>query len=183
MSELLGVARRTRFASGKRSLIVVLYTYASFDKGKAYGLEIKAEVPRIAALGLSGYLNYALGRVWFYNPITAGFTTEAAHLTDTSTFLAPMDQTHPDLRSDVSQHPNETVGRSGRGVRKRYPCGHDSGDHEHENGETHEHPTGPGLRHALPVARYGKYLDRLECDLERKQASSVPAVQRREPCE
>ena len=122
------------------------YTYASFDKGKAYGMEIKAEVPRIADLGLSGYLNYALGRVWFYNPITAGFTTEAAHLTETSRFLAPMDQTHT-LTSGLTYHDNRT--RLWGAVALEYgsgtPGGHGAGDHEHEEGEAHEHATGPGL--------------------------------------
>jgi len=28
------------------------YTYASFDKGKAYGMELKVDVPRIANSGL-----------------------------------------------------------------------------------------------------------------------------------
>ena len=122
------------------------YTYASFDKGKAYGMEIKAEVPRIADLGLSGYLNYALGRVWFYNPIKAGFTTEATHLTDTSRFLAPMDQTHT-LTSGLTYHDNRT--RLWGAVALEYgsgtPGGHGSDDHAHEEGDAHEHASGPGL--------------------------------------
>jgi outer membrane receptor protein involved in Fe transport len=122
------------------------YSYASFDKGKAYGMEIKADVPRIAALGLSAYLNYALGRVWFYNPITAGFTTEAAHLTETDRFLAPMDQTHT-FTSGVTYHDHRT--RLWGAVALEYgsgtPGGHGGGDHEHEDGETHEHASGPGL--------------------------------------
>jgi outer membrane receptor protein involved in Fe transport len=122
------------------------YTYASFDKGKAYGMEIKAEVPRIADLGLSGYLNYALGRVWFYSPITAGFTTEADHLTENSRFLAPMDQTHT-LTSGLTYHDNRT--RLWGAVALEYgsgtPGGHGGGDHAHEEGDAHEHTTGPGL--------------------------------------
>jgi outer membrane receptor protein involved in Fe transport len=122
------------------------YTYASFDRGKAYGMEIKADVPRIADLGLSAYLNYAFGRVWFYNPITAGFTTEAAHLTETSRFLAPMDQTHT-LTSGLTYHHNRT--RLWGAVAVEYgsgtPGGHGDGDHVHEDGESHEHATGPGL--------------------------------------
>ena len=121
------------------------YTYATFDKGKAYGLEIKADVPRIVAIGLSGYLNYAVGRVWFYNPIIAGFTTEAAHLTETSRFLAPMDQTHT-LTSGLTYYDART--RLWGGVALEYgsgtPGGH-GGDDAHEEGETHEHATGPGL--------------------------------------
>ena len=43
---------------------------------------------------MTGYLNYALGRGDFQNPVTGGFVTEAAHLAETNRFLAPMDQTH-----------------------------------------------------------------------------------------
>ena len=70
------------------------YTYANFDQGEAYGMEIKAEMPRISATGLSSYFNYALGRVYFHNPIQAGFITEAEHIEEANRFLAPMDQTH-----------------------------------------------------------------------------------------
>jgi outer membrane receptor protein involved in Fe transport len=122
------------------------YTYASFDKGKAYGMEVKLDAPRIANSGLSGYLNYALGRVWFYNPIIAGFTTEAAHLTEVSRFLAPMDQLHT-LTSGVSYQHSRT--RLWGAVAVEYasgtPGGHGAGDHEHEAGESHEHASGPGL--------------------------------------
>jgi len=122
------------------------YAYASFDKGKAYGMEIKADVPHIADLGLSAYVNYALGRVWFYNPIVAGFTTEAAHLTDPGRFLAPMDQTHT-LTSGLTYRHNRT--RVWGAVALEYgsgtPGGHGGGDHEHEEGEAHEHASGPGL--------------------------------------
>lgn len=121
------------------------YTYASFDRGKAYGVEIKADVPRIAALGLSGYLNYAIGRVWFYNPVIAGFTTEAAHLTERSRFLAPMDQTHT-LTSGLTYYHTRTrvSGAVGLEYGSGTPGGHGA-DHQHEDGETHEHATGPGL--------------------------------------
>ena len=122
------------------------YAYASFDKGKAYGMEIKADAPRIGTLGLSGYLNYALGRVWFYNPIGAGFTTEAAHLTETDRFLAPMDQTHT-FTSGLTYRHDRT--RLWSAVALEYgsgtPGSHDDGDHEHADGDTHEHATGPGL--------------------------------------
>jgi outer membrane receptor protein involved in Fe transport len=122
------------------------YTYASFDKGKAYGMEVKVDVPRIGSTGLSGHLNYALGRVWFYNPITAGFTIEAAHLSEVGRFLAPMDQTHT-VTSSLTYHHART--RLWSAVALEYgsgtPGGHGSGDHEHEDGETHEHASGPGL--------------------------------------
>jgi len=71
-----------------------IYSYASFDHARAYGLEAKAEVPALARYGVTGYLNYALGRVYFYNPVAGGFITEAEHVTETGRFLAPMDQTH-----------------------------------------------------------------------------------------
>ena len=122
------------------------YTYASFDKGKAYGMEVKVDVPRVGSTGLSGHLNYALGRVWFYNPITAGFTIEAAHLSEVGRFLAPMDQTHT-VTSSLTYHHART--RLWSAVALEYgsgtPGGHGSGDHEHEDGETHEHASGPGL--------------------------------------
>ena len=122
------------------------YTYTTFDKGKAYGMEIKADVPKITDLGLSAFLNYALGRVWFYNPINAGFTTEAAHLTDSSRFLAPMDQTHT-LTSGLSYHNSRTRlwGAVAFGYGSGTPGGHGGGDHGHDAGEAHEHSTGPGL--------------------------------------
>jgi hypothetical protein len=55
---------------------------------------MKADIAPLARYGLTGYLNYALGRVYFYNPVTGGFVTEAEHLDATDRFLAPMDQTH-----------------------------------------------------------------------------------------
>jgi outer membrane receptor protein involved in Fe transport len=122
------------------------YTYATFDKGRAYGVEFKADVPRIANLGLSGFLNYALGRVWFYNPIVAGFTTETAHLTASNRFLAPMDQTHT-LTSGLTYHNSRT--RLWSTVAFEYgsgtPGGHGGGDHAHDSADAHEHVSGPGL--------------------------------------
>jgi outer membrane receptor protein involved in Fe transport len=131
------------------------YTYASFDKGRAYGLEVRADVPAIADLGVSGYLNYALGRVWFYNPIVAGFTTEVAHLTATNRFLAPMDQTHT-LTSGLtySHSPTRLWASLGLEYGSGTPGGHGGGDHEHESGEAHEHATGPGLCAARCSSRF-----------------------------
>jgi outer membrane receptor protein involved in Fe transport len=71
-----------------------IYSYASFHHAQAYGLEAKAEVVRLARYGLTGYFNYALGHVYFFNPVTGGFVTEAEHVDSTDRFLAPMDQTH-----------------------------------------------------------------------------------------
>src|SRR5687768_14050474 len=131
------------------------YTYASFDKGKAYGTEVKLNVPGLASVGLSGYVNYAFGRVWFYNPITAGSTTEAAHLTETNRFLAPMDQTHT-LTSGVTYRHSRS--RLWGGVTLEYgsgtPGGHGDGDHEHADGESHDHASGAGLCAARCEARF-----------------------------
>jgi len=71
-----------------------IYAYANFDKGKAYGMEIKTDVQLIDRLGLSAYLNYALSRVYLWNPVTAGFVEETHHVEEAGRFLAPMDQTH-----------------------------------------------------------------------------------------
>ena len=74
-----------------------------------------------------------------------GFTTEAAHLAETNRFLAPMDQTHT-LTSGLTY--NDARTRLWGGVALEYgsgtPGGH-GGDDAHEEGETHEHATGPGL--------------------------------------
>jgi hypothetical protein len=71
-----------------------IYSYASFTHARAYGLEARVDLPRLLRYGLTGYFNYALGRVYFYNPVTGGFVTEPEHLDSTERFLAPMDQTH-----------------------------------------------------------------------------------------
>ncbi|MBI3895075.1 MAG: TonB-dependent receptor [Acidobacteria bacterium] len=117
------------------------YAYANFDKGKAYGMEIKAEMPTIPAVGLSGYFNYALGRVWFYNPVTAGFITEAEHLTEKGKFLAPMDQTHTLTSGFTYRHHDSGLWASmafeyGSGT----PGSHGAGEDVHEEGEAaHTH--------------------------------------------
>jgi hypothetical protein len=71
-----------------------IYSYASFTHARAYGVEARVDLPSLARYGLTGYFNYALGRVYFYNPVTGGFVTEPEHLESTERFLAPMDQTH-----------------------------------------------------------------------------------------
>src|SRR5437667_385935 len=71
-----------------------IYAYANFDRGKAYGMETRAEVPLDGRRALSAYVNYGLGRVYFWNPVRAGFIDETHHLEETGRFLAPMDQTH-----------------------------------------------------------------------------------------
>jgi hypothetical protein len=71
-----------------------IYTYGGFPRSLAYGLETRLSAPLIKHTGLSGYLNYALGRVYLDGPVISGFITEAEHLEQTGRFLAPMDQTH-----------------------------------------------------------------------------------------
>jgi outer membrane receptor protein involved in Fe transport len=111
-----------------------IYSYASFDRARARGLELKAEVPELVRLGMTGFLNYALGRVDFYNPVTGGFVTEVAHVAGTNRFPAPMDQTHTLTAGWTYSH-----GRSGAwlGTTAEYgsgtPLGH-GGPHEHAEG-------------------------------------------------
>jgi hypothetical protein len=119
-----------------------IYTYARFDRARAYGLETRIDLAGLARRGLAGYLNYALGRVHFYNPVTGGFVTEADHLADADRFLAPMDQTHT-LSAALSYAHAATglwVGTSveaGSGT----PIGH-GGAHEHdEEAADHDHGT------------------------------------------
>ena len=112
-----------------------IYSYASFERARAYGLEAKADVRSLRPSGFTGYANYALGRVYFFNPVTGGFVTEAAHLTETNRFLAPMDQTHT-LTGGV------TYRHGGRGVwlgstieyGSGTPMGHGEPGHVHAPG-------------------------------------------------
>jgi len=116
-----------------------IYSYASFDRGRAYGVEAKADVNAFARLGLGGYVNYALGHVKFKNPVTGGFVTEAEHLSDTSWFDAPMDQLHTLTAGATYQEK-----RSGlwTGLSVEYgsgtPVGH-GGAHHHDGGEEADH--------------------------------------------
>ena len=161
------------------------YTYASFDKGKAYGMEIKADIPQIADLGVSAFLNYALGRVWFYNPIHAGFTTEAAHLSDSSRFLAPMDQTHT-LTSGLRYHNSRTrlwgalAFEYGSGT----PGSHGGGDRGHDDGAVHEHASGPGLCGTRCPSHFTQDVSiGWDATESGNRAKTVVSVQCREPVE
>jgi hypothetical protein len=119
-----------------------IYSYASFDRARAYGLEAKAEAPGLSRYGMTGYLNYALGRVYFYNPVTGGFITEAAHLTETNRFLAPMDQTHT-LTAGATWRHAATGAWAGTSVEygSGTPVGHGAA-HEHGEGASdHEDPS------------------------------------------
>jgi outer membrane receptor protein involved in Fe transport len=125
---------------------VRFYAYANFDKGKAYGMEAKVEATDIDGLGVSAYLNYALGRVWFFNPITAGFTTEADHITEAGRFLAPMDQTHTLTSGMTYRHRASGLWGSitaeyGSGT----PAGHGGAAHEHGAGEAEHEDAGVGV--------------------------------------
>ena len=129
-----------------------IYSYASFDRERAYGLETKIVLPRLAGYGVDGYLNYALGRVDFYNPITGGFTTEAGHLGETNRFLAPMDQTHTFSAGATYAHSPTgiwlgTALEYGSGT----PMGHGGGAHEHAPGTpAHEHAVSAGAAPRVP---------------------------------
>ncbi len=118
-----------------------IYSYASFDRARAYGLELKADAPGLARFGVTGYVNYALGRVDFYNPVTGGFVTEAAHLSESNRFPGPMDQTHT-LTGGLSYAHAASGLWAGTAVEfgSGTPIGHGGGDHEHAAGEeAHEH--------------------------------------------
>lgn len=120
-----------------------IYSYASFDRERAYGLEARAELPALTRLGLGGYLNYALGRVTFYNPVTGGFFTDPGHLAGTDGFRAPMDQTHTLTAGATYRH-----ARSGlwAGLMLEYgsgtPMGHGGADHDHGDAGV-DHEDGP----------------------------------------
>jgi hypothetical protein len=125
-----------------------VYSYASFDRGRAYGLEAKLELSCGSAAGLSGFLNHALGRVDFQNPVTGGFVTEAGHVIDTSRFRAPMDQTHTLTGGATFMHSATGLWASsaveyGSGT----PMGHGVGAHDHAPGAApHTHAIGPVAR-------------------------------------
>ncbi len=110
-----------------------VYTYANFDKAKAWGMEVKMDVPTLARVGLGGYLNYALSRVYLYNPVVAGFIEDSHHLEDNAAFLAPMDQTHTLTAGFTYRHPGSGLWFSmafeyGSGVPSHGEGGH--GDEE-----------------------------------------------------
>ena len=111
-----------------------IYSYASFDRARAYGLEAKAEVTPSPA-GVTGYLNYAFGRGHFQNPVTGGFVTEAAHITETNRFLAPMDQTHTLTGGLAYRHAATGLWLAGAvEYGSGTPMGHGGAGHEHAPG-------------------------------------------------
>lgn len=71
-----------------------IYSHASFDEVRAGGLEAKVDAPGLIHRGVTGHLNYAMGRIYYCNPVTGGFVTESEHVEATDCFLAPMDQLH-----------------------------------------------------------------------------------------
>ena len=112
-----------------------IYSYASFHLARASGVEARLEAKSIAS-GVTGYLNYALGRVRFQNPVTGGFVTEAGHLLDTNRFLAPMDQTHTMTGGATYRHSRTGVWLSGAiEYGSGTPMGH---------GAAHDHAAGTG---------------------------------------
>jgi len=152
-----------------------IYSYASFDKGRAYGLEAKAELRAPARSGMTGYLNYALGRVDFNNPVTGGFVTEAEHLTDARGFLAPMDQTHTLTTGATYRHARTgvwvgTAMEYGSGT----PIGHGSAEHEHAEGADHADGSAAGGALRVPGHFTGNLsfgVDLLRGDRQRSRLS------------
>jgi outer membrane receptor protein involved in Fe transport len=137
-----------------------LYSYASFDRAEAYGLEARADVLGLARYGMTGYFNYALGRVEFWNPVTGGFITESDHLTEADSFLAPMDQTHTLTAGATYRHAPSglwagTAIEYGSGTPMGHGGGHDhaeAGEEGHDEGEHgtegagHDESTGAASR-------------------------------------
>jgi hypothetical protein len=122
-----------------------VYSYASFHRARASGVEGKLEAKSLLASGVAGFLNYALGRVRFQNPVTGGFVTEAGHLADTNRFLAPMDQTHTLTGGATYRHAAAGLWLSGAiEYGSGTPMGH---------GAAHDHGDGAGvLGHPAPAA-------------------------------
>ncbi len=128
-----------------------IYSYASFDRARAYGVEAKAEIPRLIRYGVTGYFNYALGRVYFFNPVTGGFVTEGEHLEETSRFLAPMDQTHT-LTGGLTYRHSTTGLWIGTGVEygSGTPMEHGGHDDDPAEGADHTHATASGTAARVP---------------------------------
>src|SRR5262249_19270072 len=55
---------------------VRFFAPTTFALGKAYGLELNAQLPEIRPLGLTGYFGYTAQRVFQTGPISGGFTVE-----------------------------------------------------------------------------------------------------------
>lgn len=152
-----------------------IYSYASFDKERAYGMETKVDLPMLTRYGVSGFLNYALGRVNFYNPVTGGFATEAEHITETDRFLAPMDQRHTFTAGATYRHSRTgiwagTTLEYGSGT----PIGH-GGSHEHAAGEAdHADAEAAGAAERVPghfVANLSVGIDLLRASPRRPRLS------------
>jgi outer membrane receptor for ferrienterochelin and colicins len=151
-----------------------IYSYASFDRARAYGLEAKAELPMLARYGVTAYLNYALGRVYFYNPVTGGFVTEAEHLAATNRFLAPMDQTHTLTAGLTYRHAASGVwGGTTMEYGSGTPMGHGDEGHEHAEGEEdHDHPDSAGSASRVP----GHFTANLTAGVDLVRGARYPRV-------
>ena len=123
-----------------------VYSYASFDRARAYGLELKGEAPGLARHGITAYANYALGRVYFYNPVTGGFVTEADHLAVRNRFPGPMDQTHTFTAGATYLHQPSGL-RFGSSFEYGSGTAIGHGEDEHDDGEAeadHSHAAAAG---------------------------------------
>ena len=110
-----------------------IYCIRDADRGRAGGVEARADVNSLARHGITGYVNYALGRVDFKNPVTGGFVTEAEHLSDTNWFSgAHGPGAHAHCGRDVSSCSASGVWT---GLSVEYgsgtPIGHGGAHHDH----------------------------------------------------
>src|ERR1041384_1829928 len=55
---------------------VRIFLPTTFARGKAYGLELSAQLAEIKSLGLSGYLSYTAQRAFQTGPVSGGFSIE-----------------------------------------------------------------------------------------------------------
>jgi hypothetical protein len=55
---------------------VRIFMPTTFAKGKAYGLELSAQLPEIKPIGLSGYFGFTAQRAFQTGPVSGGFTIE-----------------------------------------------------------------------------------------------------------
>jgi outer membrane receptor protein involved in Fe transport len=115
-----------------------IYSYTSFDRARSYGLEAKAELLPADTRPYSAWVNYALGRAWFYGPVTGGFIPDPHELEHTGRFLAPMDQTHTLTAGARFAH---APSRSRIDIALLYGSG--TPVHGGEEGEEHSHADAP----------------------------------------
>jgi hypothetical protein len=55
---------------------VRIFVPTTYANGKAYGLELSAQLPEIKPIGLSGYFGFTAQRAFLTGPVSGGFTFE-----------------------------------------------------------------------------------------------------------